>query len=47
MSKKFEETVRGTAEETMQNLAARKEIRGEFVVVIGVDVSVKINREED
>lgn len=35
LTKKFEETVRGSAREVLAILKARKEMRGEFVVVIG------------
>lgn len=35
MTKKFEEILHGTAHETVAALAARKEILGEFVLVIG------------
>jgi 16S rRNA (cytidine1402-2'-O)-methyltransferase len=35
LTKKFEEAVRGPASEVMADFAARKDIRGEFVVVVG------------
>ena len=36
LTKKFEETLRGTASECAVSLRDRKEVLGEFVVVIGI-----------
>jgi 16S rRNA (cytidine1402-2'-O)-methyltransferase len=44
ITKQFEETVRGTAEEVLGVLKARKELKGEFVIVID---SVNANDVED
>lgn len=41
LTKKFEETLRGTAQEAADALASRKEVLGEFVVVIGAQKKSK------
>jgi 16S rRNA (cytidine1402-2'-O)-methyltransferase len=38
LTKQFEETLRGTAGEVLSSLKSRKEVRGEFVLVIGKTV---------
>jgi 16S rRNA (cytidine1402-2'-O)-methyltransferase len=37
LTKKFEETLRGTAAEVAAELGGRKEVLGEFVLVVGAD----------
>jgi 16S rRNA (cytidine1402-2'-O)-methyltransferase len=39
LTKKFEEVLRGTAEEVSASLAQRKEVRGEFVIVGGTGIA--------
>jgi 16S rRNA (cytidine1402-2'-O)-methyltransferase len=41
LTKKFEETLRGTAQEAADTLSTRKEVLGEFVVVIGAQKKSK------
>jgi 16S rRNA (cytidine1402-2'-O)-methyltransferase len=41
LTKKFEETLRGTAQEAADMLSTRKEVLGEFVVVIGAQKKSK------
>ena len=47
ITKHFEETLRGTAQEIAGNLRARREIKGEFVVVVQASELVLSNEEND
>ena len=47
LTKKFEETLRGTAQELVQVLAGRKEILGEWVVVIDGQNAVNVEVDSD
>lgn len=47
LTKKFEESVRGTAIEVARDLAARKEVRGEFVIVVGPEYSGAVEDDEE
>ena len=46
LTKKFEETLRGTAAELLQVLGARKEILGEWVVCVSGESSTDENNDE-
>ncbi len=46
LTKQFEEIVRGTAPEVAENFAARKEVKGEFCVVVSPS-TVKPDTEDD
>jgi 16S rRNA (cytidine1402-2'-O)-methyltransferase len=39
LTKKFEEVLRGTAGEILETLAPRKEMKGEFVIVVGTGIA--------
>src|SRR5687767_4693946 len=39
LTKKFEEILRGTADEIAATIAQRKEVKGEFVIVVGTGIA--------
>jgi 16S rRNA (cytidine1402-2'-O)-methyltransferase len=47
LTKQFEETLRGTAGEVLSVLRARKEVRGEFVLVIGRTDKLSLAHDEN
>ncbi|BCM90241.1 ribosomal RNA small subunit methyltransferase I [Abditibacteriota bacterium] len=47
LTKQFEEIVRGSAIQVSENFGARKEIKGEFCVVVSPSVGTKSDEEED
>ncbi len=47
LTKQFEEVVRGTSREVAENFAARKEIKGEFCVVVAPLSPVEDDEEEE
>ncbi|RYX81848.1 16S rRNA (cytidine(1402)-2'-O)-methyltransferase [bacterium] len=47
LTKQFEEIVRGSATEVAENFAARKEVKGEFCVVVSPSTVVESDDDED
>ena len=47
LTKKFEEVLRGTAGEASAELKQRKEIRGEFVLVVGASDTVEPDEQDE
>ena len=47
LTKKFEESVRGTAAEVAAELAARKEVKGEFAIVVGPASKAVVDDEDE
>lgn len=47
LTKQFEEVVRGSALEVAQNFAARKEVKGEFCIVVSPSANPTVEEKED